>query len=439
MLFLLSNISYGQLCGDVDDSGTINILDALIVVQCYVRLIDCPSAQVADINCDLSINVLDALLIARYYVGLIDTLLCCMPTPSPGPTPLPLHVDGKYIKDINNNIVILKGVNTPDLHSIYKGHREEQKSESFDPNGAYTQAIYNYLERLASPTWENVEIMRLCIHPQVCDETCSKGGGEHGWLVYNDPDGYFNNILDPAVQYIKNIGKYVMINWHYVGFPWTGEYEINTVNFWNYICLKYSNDSSVIFNLVNEPGGDGSLETWKDWQMHAQSWIDCIRSGDWRMFGLPATPPADNIILPGAPRWSQCNPYWDNPSHQDDASVLFTGGNIVYVASLYPYHGQTAWIEWIAARAPVMLTEWGYQVNTTIPSGGTYSTWGSSFHDYINSFDNVGWVAWCFDYVYKSVMFDRDWVLLGNGDSEIVENDNYENYMGQFVLDWLNE
>jgi GH35 family endo-1,4-beta-xylanase len=58
--------------GDVNSSGSIDIVDALMTAQYYVGLN--PSgfdSSAADTNCDGSINIVDALLIAQYYVGLI--------------------------------------------------------------------------------------------------------------------------------------------------------------------------------------------------------------------------------------------------------------------------------------------------------------------------------------------------------------------------------
>jgi rhamnogalacturonan endolyase len=61
------------LNGDVNNSGTIDIVDALLVAQYYVGLnpqgFD-PGR--ADTNCNGSVDIVDALLIAQHYVGLID-------------------------------------------------------------------------------------------------------------------------------------------------------------------------------------------------------------------------------------------------------------------------------------------------------------------------------------------------------------------------------
>jgi hypothetical protein len=63
--------------GDVNGSGTVDIVDALLVAQYYVGLN--PSgfiASNADVNCSSTIDIVDALLVAQYYVGLVTSLLC---------------------------------------------------------------------------------------------------------------------------------------------------------------------------------------------------------------------------------------------------------------------------------------------------------------------------------------------------------------------------
>ncbi|MBN2532507.1 MAG: hypothetical protein JXB88_06420 [Spirochaetales bacterium] len=59
--------------GDVNDDGSIDIVDALLIAQYYVGLD--PANFVpgnADTNCDGNIDIVDALLVAQYYVGLLS-------------------------------------------------------------------------------------------------------------------------------------------------------------------------------------------------------------------------------------------------------------------------------------------------------------------------------------------------------------------------------
>jgi hypothetical protein len=129
------------------------------------------------------------------------------------------------------------------------------------------------------------------------------------------------------------------------------------------------------------------------------------------------------------------------------ASDLIDRDNIVYACHIYPAHsggGMPNWIEYVSTVAPVMMTEWGYENNSDANvTTGTKSSYGQMFREYVDAKPQVGWIAWCFDYCYRSVMCDMNWKLLGNGDSTSStryhggNEDTYENYMGYFVKDWL--
>lgn len=62
--------------GDVNDNGSVDIVDALLIAQYYVGLDPAGfNAAAADTDCDGAVTIVDALLIAQFYVGLI-TQLC---------------------------------------------------------------------------------------------------------------------------------------------------------------------------------------------------------------------------------------------------------------------------------------------------------------------------------------------------------------------------
>jgi hypothetical protein len=87
-LFCLGQ-TFAATCGDVNTSGSVDIVDALVIAQYSVGLD--PSnfnAAVADVNDDSTINIVDALMTAQFYVGLISQLSCGgTGTPTPSPTP----------------------------------------------------------------------------------------------------------------------------------------------------------------------------------------------------------------------------------------------------------------------------------------------------------------------------------------------------------------
>ena len=63
--------------GDVNGSGTVDIVDALLIAQFYVGLGPANFNQgLADTNCSGGIDIVDALLIAQKYVGLISNFPC---------------------------------------------------------------------------------------------------------------------------------------------------------------------------------------------------------------------------------------------------------------------------------------------------------------------------------------------------------------------------
>jgi hypothetical protein len=61
----------------VNNSGTIDIVDALLIAQYYVGLNPANfNAANADVNCSGAIDIVDALLVAQRYVGLIANFPC---------------------------------------------------------------------------------------------------------------------------------------------------------------------------------------------------------------------------------------------------------------------------------------------------------------------------------------------------------------------------
>ncbi len=63
--------------GDVNGSGVVDIVDALLVAQYYVGLNPANfNSALADVNCSGSIDIVDALLVAQRYVGLITGFPC---------------------------------------------------------------------------------------------------------------------------------------------------------------------------------------------------------------------------------------------------------------------------------------------------------------------------------------------------------------------------
>lgn len=72
-LFVAVN-SAGASTGDVNNSGRIDIVDALLVAQYCASLPVTFDKVVADVNCSGNVDIVDALMIARYCASLVNTL-----------------------------------------------------------------------------------------------------------------------------------------------------------------------------------------------------------------------------------------------------------------------------------------------------------------------------------------------------------------------------
>ncbi len=294
-----------------------------------------------------------------------------------------LTVSGRFIRDPSGNNVILRGVSLVDVSVA--------NSRPRNANALIDMATDN------ANGWY-ARVVRLPVYPDAIDE-------QPGWNA--NPDAYFNNHLNPAVQHCVSKQIYCIIDWHYIQDYNNSAVDTATRNFWNYVAPKYKDVPNVIYELYNEPVNPDNWSTWKTW---AQPWVNIIRSQA-----------PNNLILVGGPRWSQ--------NVAEAATNPFTGGNIAYVAHIYPQHGgQSTWDAWFGNSSntvPYFITEWGWQQGGNIPTSGTTSGYGVPFSSYLDS-KGVSWTAWVFDIYWQPIMFDLNWNILGG-----------ENYMGQFTKDFL--
>ncbi len=294
-----------------------------------------------------------------------------------------LTPSGRFIKDPSGNIVILRGVSLVDMSvadTRTRNARQLIDMATDNANGWYARVV------------------RLPVYPNTIDM-------QPGWIA--NPDAYFNNHLNPAVQECIARQIYCIVDWHYIQDYNSSAVDTATRNFWSYIAPKYKDVPNVIFELYNEPINP---DNWSTWKATAQPWVNLIR----------AVAP-NNLILVGGPRWSQ--------NVAEAATNPFSGGNIAYVAHIYPQHGgQSTWDSWFgnsSSTVPYFITEWGWQQGGASPTSGTLSSYGTPFSNYLDS-KGVSWTAWVFDDIWQPVMFDANWNLLGG-----------ENFMGQFTKDFL--
>jgi endoglucanase len=217
ILILGSMPTYSQSCGDVNNSGSVDIVDALLVAQYYVGMT--PSvfySSVADVNGSGSIDVVDALLVAQYYVGIISSLSCSTQTtdppqtPAPTETPLPTGVPGsgpvysvsggRLLKD--GSQIRLYGLNwfgmeTSDhvLHGLWTGRQLDDFLSDFTSKG------FNALRLPLSPEVINsgYPIDSGPYSGNDCDALCDKDG---------------RTALEYTLERTQAAGMYVLLDFH---------------------------------------------------------------------------------------------------------------------------------------------------------------------------------------------------------------------------------
>ncbi len=320
---------------------------------------------------------------------LLNVLLAPLTAFSQSATPW-LHVEGNLIKDPAGNTVILRGVDFQDI-------KEQATDRTVGLNGLI-DVVTNPDDTLSnSPGWYT-RVLRFTVEPPI-----------------SNLEEYYQQTLKPAVDYATSKGLYVIIDWHYIA---DVNNNIESTNaFWTYMAPRFNNYSNVLYEVYNEPINTNL--TWGQFKPYMQAWVDLIRKYA-----------PHNLILAGSPVWDQ--------RMGDAATNPLTGGNIVYVAHIYPGHWNAtgagavkAQVERVVKVHPVFLSEWGFSETVSAASGtllkGSIASYGQPIVDWAESL-GISWSAWCADNDWEPAMFTRDWKLkVGPGE------------MGGFTKDKLYE
>jgi hypothetical protein len=370
------------------------------------------------------------------------------PTGTPAPTRPPLRVDGNNIEHSSGNVFVIKGIGTPDIDLLVKGGRENTVN--------FPDMYPKSLEQVLDLTWDWVGLNTIRLTFHAFEDDWEIGG--IGWDTYSNKEQFCTDVLDRAINYCIHLGFYVIIDWHYfVGRGWTGDDEKNVAGFWQKVAQRWAGHPNVMYEIFNEPGGGnwgsrGDSNT-NDFVDFAERLTNAIRSGSWSSYGFGSTGGADNLVLVGAPNYSQQLPNAGSPNAAYDENLFLSASNVAYVCHVYPQHGQPSWFQYTQKYRPVVLTEFGWELNGTTPTAGTTSGWGRPFKTWVQGFGNVGVVAWCWDNLYRSMMWstgsreqDIDWELLGSSVTIAASRiayggapNTYDNYMGQCVKEWFAE
>lgn len=313
------------------------------------------------------------------------------------PTPR-LHVEGNAIKDTAGNTVILRGVSM-----IHAGWPYAYGAGTSGANNT----IKNFLKITDTAGGWFPRVVRIPVADSLGSNYMFPLEG-----TTEEKDKWVATHLQPSIDSAKARGVYVIIDYHLIE-DITPQKVDRCTRFWTYMAPKYANTEHVLYEVFNEPvktpAGDVK---WSSLKPTSQKWVDHIRSF------APKT-----IVLVSAPNWSS------NLSGINNDSI--TGGNIVYVAHMYPQNdisGIESSAATVQTKHPVFFSEWGYDTTEAagIPTKGTTSGYAVPFKAWAKQ-KNVSWTAWCWSGSWAPTMLMTD------------RNADALTPFGQFAKDWLHE
>ncbi|MGQ1888975.1 glycoside hydrolase family 5 protein [Thermophagus sp. OGC60D27] len=287
-----------------------------------------------------------------------------------------ISVDGNKFVNAQNETIVFKGFNIADPDRLEK-------------NGHWKKELFEELNR-----W-GANIVRLPVHPSAWRER-----GEEEYL----------KLLDQGIQWAKESGLYVIIDWHSIGNLRTGLFQAKmydtsireTLRFWYTISRRYADEPAVaLYEIFNEPttfnGQLGSL-SWEQWTEIVSDIISVIQAN---------SPHA--VVLVAGFNWAyDLTPLMHSPLPFD---------NVAYVSHPYPQKREQPWVpQWerdfgfVADHYPVIATEIGYmypdQKGAHIPCLGD-EEYGRTIMDYFDA-KGISWVAWVFDPDWSPQLI-KDW------------------------------
>ena len=287
-----------------------------------------------------------------------------------------IRVKGNSFIATDDKPFIFRGLNTSDPDRLMNiGHW----------NKAYFEEINKW----------GANIVRFPIHP-----TAWRKRGKEQYL----------RMLDEGVQWAKELGIYVIMDWHSIGNLRTEMYQNDmydttqkeTYDFWRTLAKHYKGNTTVaFFELFNEPtiynGQLGSC-SWTEWKTLMEEIIGIIRA-----HGNTAIP------LVAGFNWA----YDLTPIATDPIKAE----GIAYVSHPYPMKRDKPWEEkwtkdwgFVKEKYPLILTEIGFagaeETGAHVPVISD-ETYGDAITKYCDE-KGISWVVWVFDPQWAPSLYS-DW------------------------------
>jgi hypothetical protein len=323
------------------------------------------------------------------------------------PFPLKFHVEGNRIINELGDEVVFRGLDPEDpVMQAFAAIPGIFGDSSYLPWSERTVA--------AMSSW-GATIINLSIHPA-------------SWRVHGKETCL--DMLDRAVTAAAAQGMYVLIEFHGIGFPPTGEYEHLTADgygeiyrtspaeieeFWDAVSSRYGGTNVVAFyEIFNEPVFSGftrglarpaaPVGDWLTWKGMAEEIIDLIRAND-----------PDAVVMVGGLEWAYDISFAiDHPVERD---------NIIY--STHPYPDSNWHKPWddafgrVTEQYPVFATEFGFDPRGGEKAEGIYPgpvRYRDAIKYYLEE-KKISWTAWCFSASWTPALLrDRNYTPSESGE-----------------------
>ena len=208
-------------------------------------------------------------------------------------------------------------------------------------------------------------------------------------------------------------GMFVIVDWHAIGWPdgytqldegskdlYDSDFALAT-SFWKACAEAYKGEGRVAFQLWCEPvfqaeqGRVPHGTKWPSLKPYFQRLTDTIRNA-----GAP------NLLLATGNEWA-----YDLRGIKGD---LLPDANTGYEWHVYGGHDGNDPAKWAEALddldkiKPVVVTEWGFQEDTTEHFKGTAKEFGTPFLGFMAA-RGMSWTAWCWHPTWTPNMLEDDW------------------------------
>ncbi len=314
-----------------------------------------------------------------------------------------LHVEGRYFKDEQGNIVNLHG-----FAQTYSPYFNElgTKWDNYDVSGclSYNKGL---IDKISAAGWK-MSFLRLHMDPYWSNKPGATVTGENDISAFDMTrfKKYFHSVFLPMAKYAISKGLYVVMRPPGVcpeKIAVGDDYQQYLLQVWDYVSQQTDvmNNPNIMFELANEPvsivDASGNTAGDKDMTEYFQAIVDKIREN------------CSNIVLVPGLGWQSnyagfanypirgenvgyavhCYPGWMNSGAEDTPTVEYSSFKAGWDRQVKP----------VADFAPIVVTEmdwvpasyelsWGKGV--TGEAGGT--GFGANFKKIADEYGNVSWL-----------------------------------------------